>query len=216
MIHLFSDENNIINNYIAELRDVDVQKDSLRFRNNLLRIGSMMGYEISKKLSYTEKDVQTPLGIANVNVCNDMVVLGTILRAGLPLHDGLLQTFDHAENAIISAYRKHESELKFSIEVEYMSSPSLEDKVLILCDPMLATGMSMVSCWKILTERRGMPKETHIVSVIASEDGLNYTRRHLPSDVKYWIGAVDPELNAKSYIIPGLGDAGDLAYGIKL
>jgi uracil phosphoribosyltransferase len=201
MIHLFSKENNIINNYIAELRDVEVQKDSLRFR---------------KHLKYESNDIQTPLGIATMNTCSDHVVLGTILRAGLPLHDGLLQTFDKAENAIISAYRKHDSELKFHIEVEYMSSPSLEDKVLILCDPMLATGMSMVSCWKILTERRGMPKETHIVSVIASEDGLNYTRHHLPSDVRYWIGALDPELNAKSYIIPGIGDAGDLAYGIKL
>jgi uracil phosphoribosyltransferase len=216
MIHLFSKENNIINNYIAELRDVEVQKDSLRFRNNLMRIGMLMGYEVSKHLKYESNDIQTPLGIATMNTCSDHVVLGTILRAGLPLHDGLLQTFDKAENAIISAYRKHDSELKFHIEVEYMSSPSLEDKVLILCDPMLATGMSMVSCWKILTERRGMPKETHIVSVIASEDGLNYTRHHLPSDVKYWIGALDPELNAKSYIIPGIGDAGDLAYGIKL
>lgn len=216
MIHLFSKENNIINNYIAELRDVEVQKDSLRFRNNLLRIGMLMGYEVSKHLKYTSNDIQTPLGISTMNTCSDQVVLGTILRAGLPLHDGLLQTFDKAENAIISAYRKHDTELKFHIEVEYMSSPSLEDKVLILCDPMLATGMSMVSCWKILTERRGMPKETHIVSVIASEDGLNYTRHHLPSDVKYWIGALDPELNAKSYIIPGIGDAGDLAYGIKL
>jgi uracil phosphoribosyltransferase len=216
MIHLFSKENNIINNYIAELRDVEVQKDSLRFRNNLMRIGMLMGCEVSKHLKYESNDIQTPLGIATMNTCSDHVVLGTILRAGLPLHDGLLQTFDKAENAIISAYRKHDSELKFHIEVEYMSSPSLEDKVLILCDPMLATGMSMVSCWKILTERRGMPKETHIVSVIASEDGLNYTRHHLPSDVKYWIGALDPELNAKSYIIPGIGDAGDLAYGIKL
>lgn len=216
MIHLFSKENNIINNYIAELRDVEVQKDSLRFRNNLMRIGMLMGYEVSKHLKYESNDIQTPLGIATMNTCSDHVVLGTILRAGLPLHDGLLQTFDKAENAIISAYRKHDSELKFHIEVEYMSSPSLEDKVLILCDPMLATGMSMVSCWKILTERRGMPKETHIISVIASEDGLNYTRHHLPSDVKYWIGALDPELNAKSYIIPGIGDAGDLAYGIKL
>ena len=175
-----------------------------------------MGFEISKKLNYESQDVQTPLGIATVDICTDKVVLGTILRAGLPLHDGLLQTFDNAENAIISAYRKHDSELKFHIEVEYMSSPSLENKVLVLCDPMLATGMSMVSCWKILTERRGMPKDTHIVSVIASEDGLNYTRHHLPAEINYWIGEVDPELNAKSYIIPGLGDAGDLAFGIKV
>jgi uracil phosphoribosyltransferase len=216
MIHLFSDENNIINNYIAELRDVEIQKDSLRFRNNLRRIGLQMGYEISKTLKYSAKEVQTPLGIATVTTCNDQVVLGTILRAGLPLHEGLLETFDTAENAIISAYRKHDSEVSFKIEVEYMSSPSLKDKVLILCDPMLATGMSMVSCWKILTEKRGMPLSTHIVSVIASEDGLNYTRHHLPPDVHYWMGAVDPELNAKSYIIPGLGDAGDLAYGIKI
>lgn len=216
MVHHFSRENNIVNNYIAQLRDIEVQKDSFRFRNNLLRIGMHMGFEISKKLNYESQNIQTPLGIATMNICSDKIVLGTILRAGLPLHDGLLQTFDDAENAIISAYRKHDSELKFRIEVEYMSSPSLENKVLILCDPMLATGMSMVSCWKILTERRGMPKETHIVSVIASEDGLNYTRLHLPSDTNYWIGEIDPELNAKSYIIPGLGDAGDLAYGIKI
>jgi len=216
MIHLFSTDNNIINNYIAELRDVEVQKDSWRFRNNLRRIGIQMGYEISKKLQYESRDVQTPLGIATMNICKDKVVLGTILRAGLPMHEGLLETFDGAENAIISAYRKHDSDISFKIEVEYMSAPSLENKVLILCDPMLATGMSMVSCWKILTEKRGMPLSTHIVSAIASEDGLTYTKRHLPPEVQFWIGAVDPELNAKSYIIPGLGDAGDLAYGIKL
>ncbi len=216
MIHLFSNDNTIVNNYIAELRNIEVQKDSLRFRNNLRRIGLHMGYEISKKLNYTTMEVQTPLGIATQSICDDQIVLGTILRAGLPLHEGLLETFDQAENAIISAYRKHDTDIKFHIEVEYMSAPSLQDKVLILCDPMLATGMSMVSCWKILTERRGMPKSTHIVSVIASEDGLNHTRHHLPADVSYWIGAVDPELNAKSYIIPGLGDAGDLAYGVKL
>jgi len=216
MVKVFSTEKSIVNNYIAQLRDVHVQNDSLRFRNNLMRIGMLMGYEISKSLMYTEKEVQTPLGIANTEVCSEQVVLGTILRAGLPMHEGLLQVFDNAENAIISAYRKHQSDRQFNIEVEYMSSPSLEDKVLILCDPMLATGMSMVSCWKILTERRGMPRQTHIVSVIASEDGFNYTRHHLPNNVQYWIGAVDPELNAKSYIVPGLGDAGDLAYGVKL
>jgi len=216
MVRIFSKENSIINNYISQLRDVSVQTDSLRFRNNLKRIGMLMGHEISKTLSYGAADVQTPLGVATTELCNDKIVLGTILRAGLPLHEGLLQTFDTAENAIISAYRKHQSELQFNIEVEYMSSPALENKVLILCDPMLATGMSMVSCWKILTERRGMPRETHIASVIASEDGLNYTRHHLPENIHYWIGAVDPELNAKSYIVPGLGDAGDLAYGVKL
>lgn len=216
MTYLFSKENNIINNYIAQLRDVKIQKDSLRFRNNLFRIGMKMGYEISKKLNYETQEIQTPLGISTMNICTDKIVLGTILRAGLPLHDGLLQTFDNAENAIISAYRKHDTELQFHIEVEYMSAPSLENKVLILCDPMLATGMSMVSCWRVLIERSGMPKSTHILSVIASEEGLNYTHHHLPSDVNYWIGALDPELNAKSFIIPGLGDAGDLAYGVKL
>lgn len=216
MIHLFAKENSIINNYIAELRNIHVQKDSLRFRNNLRRIGMLMGYEISRNLQYENRDFQTPLGIATQSVCNDQIVLGTILRAGLPMHEGLLDVFDSAENAIISAYRKHDTDVKFHIEVEYMSAPSLEDKVLILCDPMLATGMSLVSCWKILTERRGMPKHTHIASVIASEEGLNFTRHHLPADVTYWMGAIDPELNAKSYIVPGLGDAGDLAYGVKL
>lgn len=216
MIHIFSNENSIINNYISELRNIHVQKDSLRFRNNLHRIGMLMGYEISKSLHYDSKDFQTPLGIATQSVCNDQVVLGTILRAGLPMHQGLLDVFDGAENAIISAYRKHDTDIKFHVEVEYMSAPSLQDKVFVLCDPMLATGMSLVSCWKILTERRGMPKQTHIASVIASEEGLNFTRHHLPADVKYWMGAVDPELNAKSYIVPGLGDAGDLAFGEKL
>lgn len=216
MVQIFSKENSIVNNYIAELRDTGVQKDGMRFRTNLKRIGMQMGYEISKKLNYDSLEVETPLGVSKMNICKDEIVLGTILRAGLPMHEGLLATFDSAENAIISAYRKHDSEIEFHIEVEYMSSPSLEDKVLILCDPMLATGMSMVSCWKILTEERGIPKSTHIVAAIASEDGLEYTKRHLPEEVNYWMGDVDPELNAKSYIVPGLGDAGDLAYGIKL
>lgn len=216
MIHILSKQNSIINNYISELRNVDVQKDSLRFRNNLRRIGMMMGFEISKTLTYSSKDFTTPLGIATMKTNDDNVVLGTILRAGLPMHEGMLETFDNAENAIISAYRKHSSEMDFHIQVEYMSSPTLHDKVLILCDPMLATGMSLVSCWKILTEQRGMPKHTHIACVIASEEGLNYTKHHLPADVTYWMGDVDPELNAKSYIVPGLGDAGDLAYGVKI
>lgn len=216
MIHILSKQNSIINNYISELRNVDVQKDSLRFRNNLRRIGMMMGFEISKTLTYSPKDFTTPLGIATMKTNDDNVVLGTILRAGLPMHEGMLETFDNAENAIISAYRKHSSEMDFHIQVEYMSSPTLHDKVLILCDPMLATGMSLVSCWKILTEQRGMPKHTHIACIIASEEGLNYTKHHLPADVTYWMGDVDPELNAKSYIVPGLGDAGDLAYGVKI
>lgn len=216
MVHLLSQQDSLINQYISEIRNVSVQQDAHRFRTNMERIGECVALEISKKLEYSEKEIETPLGIAKVRTLDSQVVLGTILRAGIPMHYGMLRYFDKAENAIISAYRRHSSETAFDIQVEYMSAPSLQDKVLILCDPMLATGMSMVACYKILTEHRGVPKHTHIVSVIASEQGLDYTRHNLPGDVTYWMGAVDPELNAKSYIVPGLGDAGDLAFGVKL
>lgn len=216
MVHILSQEVSLISNFIAELRDVTIQTDAMRFRRNLERTGETIAYEISKKLSYSEKEVETPLGIAHCQTLDSEIVLGTILRAGIPVHNGMLNYFDKAENAIISAYRRHSSETSFDIQVEYMSSPSLEGKTLILSDPMLASGMSMVACYKILTEQRGIPKHTHIASVIASEQGLEYCRHNLPGNVTYWIGAVDPELNAKSYIVPGLGDAGDLAFGQKL
>jgi len=216
MVHILSQQDSLINNFIAELRDVNVQTDSMRFRRNLERIGEAIAYEISKKMKYSEKEIETPLGIAKARTMDTSVVLGTILRAGLPVHTGMLNYFDRAENAIISAYRRHSSETSFDIQIEYMSSPSLEGKTLILSDPMLASGMSMVACYKILTEHRGAPAQTHIASVIASEQGLEYCRRNLPGDITYWIGEVDPELNAKSYIVPGLGDAGDLAFGQKI
>jgi uracil phosphoribosyltransferase len=216
MVHILGRQDSLIGNFIAELRDVNVQTDAMRFRRNLERIGETIAYEISKTLEYSEKEIETPLGIARCRTLDSRIVLGTILRAGIPVHNGMLNYFDRAENAIISAYRRHSSETSFDIQVEYMSSPSLEGKTLILCDPMLASGMSMVACYKILTDQRGTPKQTHIASVISSEQGLEYCRHNLPGDVTYWIGEVDPELNAKSYIVPGLGDAGDLAFGQKL
>lgn len=216
MLEVLSHSHSILHQFIAELRDVSVQGDSLRFRRNLERIGEIIGYELSKRLTYVPKEVKTQLGSIEVPAIADQIVLGTILRAGLPMHTGLLNYFDNAENAIISAYRKHTSEVLFDIEIEYLSSPSLEGKVLILCDPMLATGNSMVLAHKILCEHRGQPKHTHIVSVIGSEQGVSHVRRHLPYNTTVWVGVVDPELNAKSYIVPGLGDAGDLAFGEKL
>lgn len=216
MVQIFSKQDSLINVFISELRNVKIQGDSMRFRKNLERIGEVMAYEISKTMVFADEDIETPLGTANIRAQQSAVVLGTILRAGIPMHQGMLNYFDRAENAIISAYRKHSSETAFEIEVEYMSSASLEGKTLILCDPMLASGMSMVACYRILTEQHGTPSQVHIASVIASEQGLEYCKHNLPEDIHYWIGSVDPELNAKSYIVPGLGDAGDLAFGQKL
>ncbi len=217
MIHIFTSSPSVIQQYVAEIRDKDIQKDRMRFRKNIERMGELAAYEISKHLSYESKEVETPLGTAHCKVLkNNDVVLGTILRAGLPLHQGMLNIFDKADNAIVSAYRKHTSELSFEIQIEYMSAPSLEGKTLILCDPMLATGMSMVAAHKALVSHYGTPSHLHVVSVIASEQGLEYTRHHLPQDTRYWIVALDPEMNAKSYIVPGIGDAGDLCYGEKM
>lgn len=216
MVHIIGERNSVFNVFISELRNVDIQTDSMRFRKNLERIGEVAAYEISKKMDYSLQQVHTPLGIAEMNLPNDEIVLGTIFRAGLPLHQGLLNYFDRAQNAFISAFRKHHNDGTFEIQIEYLSSPPLTDKVLVLCDPMLATGRSMVLAWQALTETMGKPKHTHIVSALASDEGVTYTRRHLPENVTLWMGAVDPELNAKSYIIPGLGDAGDLAYGPKM
>lgn len=215
MVHIIGERNSVFNVFISELRNIHIQQDSMRFRKNLERIGEVVAYEISKKLEYSLQRIETPLGIAEMNLPTDEMVLGTIFRAGLPLHQGLLNYFDRAQNAFISAYRKHHNDDTFEIQIEYLSSPTLTDKVLVLCDPMLATGKSMVLAWQALTDTMGKPKHTHIVSALASEEGVEYTRRHLPENVTLWMGAVDPELNAKSYIIPGLGDAGDLAYGPK-
>lgn len=215
MVTILSKENSIFNQFVAEIRDANIQKDSMRFRRNLERMGELFAYEISKKLDYETSEVITPLGIASASLIKQQPVIATILRAGLPLHQGVLNYFDKAENAFISAYRKHHKDGTFDIQVEYMACPSLQDKVLILTDPMLATGGSMVLTYKALLHR-GMPKHTHIVTSIASTEGLNYAKSHLPTNVSFWIGALDEELTAQSYIVPGLGDAGDLAYGTKI
>ncbi len=214
MVHILGNSHSIINNFIAELRDVEVQKDRMRFRRNLERMGEIFAYEISKHLSYISKEVITPLGVANVSVLSEQPVVATILRAGLPFHQGMMSFFDQADNAFISAYRKHHKDGSFDIQVEYVSSPLLHDRTLILCDPMLATGASIVLTYKELL-RKGTPKHTHFVTAIASAEGVEYLKSHLSSNVTIWVGAMDEELTAHSYIVPGLGDAGDLAFGLK-
>ena len=216
-IHNLSTENSIVNQFVAELRNVNVHKDSMRFRKNLERIGEIIAYEISKQLTYETIDIETPLGIAPVPLHKDSIVLSTILRAGLPFHQGLLNIFDKAENAFVSAFRKYKSDhSNFQIVVEYMSSPDLEDKILILSDPMLATGSSMELAFHGL-QQRGMPKHIHLASVIASKQGIEYVSQIFPKDkTSIWTAVIDPELNEHSYIVPGIGDAGDLAFGYKL
>jgi uracil phosphoribosyltransferase len=187
----------------------------MRFRRNLERMGEILAYEVSKQLAYHTVEITTPLGIAPVSVLKEQPVVATILRAGLPVHQGILNYFDKAENAFISAYRKHHKDGSFEIKVEYLACPDLNDKTLILCDPMLATGASMVLTYQAML-KRGKPKHTHIVAIIASSEGVEYARKHLPENVTIWCGAIDEELTAQSYIVPGLGDAGDLAYGKKI
>lgn len=215
MVHVLGASNSIFNQYIAEIRDENIQKDSMRFRRNLERMGEIIAYEISKTLKYGIKEVTTPLGIANVSVPAEQPVIATILRAGLPLHQGMLNYFDQGQNAFISAYRKHHKDGSFDIHVEYMASPDLNGKVLILTDPMLASGSSMVLAYQAII-KRGIPAHTHIVSIIASTEGVEYAKKHLPSNVTLWVGVIDEELTAQSYIVPGLGDAGDLAFGEKI
>lgn len=210
------ESNTILNRYIAELRDKETQKDSLRFRRNLERIGEIFAYEISKTLEYSQKEVVTPLGIANCFVPEENLILGTIMRAGLPVHNGILNIFDKAQNAFIAAYRKYGKDNKFTIHIEYISSPKVEGKILVLADSMLATGSSMVLAYNKMCEL-GEPAHTHIVCPIASEQSLGYLSRNLPhKKVTLWVAAVDEELTNKSFIVPGIGDAGDLAYGNKL
>lgn len=217
MIHILNRENTILNDFVAQMRDVEVQKDSMRFRRNLERCGEIMAYEISKTLAYEERSVDTPLGAASVSTISDQVVVATILRAGLPFHNGFLNYFDKAGNAFVSAYRKYSKDGTFRVNVEYISCGDLTDKILLLVDPMLATGTSLVLTYNALLERGGVPRHTHVAAVIASEDGVEYARRNLPkNDATIWCAAVDEELTVKSYIIPGLGDAGDLAFGEKL
>lgn len=216
MVHILSEQNSIFNQYVAELRDATIQKDPMRFRRNLERIGEIMSYEVSKTLDYKTKDTTTPLGIAQTSHLVSQPVIATILRAGLPMHIGVLNYFDRAENAFISAYRRHHKDNSFDIHVEYVSSPSLEDKVVILCDPMIATGGSIVLAYKAIIAK-GIPKHVHILSAISSREGVDFVRANLPTkNFTIWCGAVDEELTAHSYIVPGLGDAGDLAFGEKI
>jgi uracil phosphoribosyltransferase len=217
MLHILNHENTILNKFIAEIRDKKIQKDSMRFRRNLERIGEVTAYEISKKLNYVPQIVETPLGEAEVNQVGDKVVVATILRAGLPFHQGFLNYYDDAQNAFVSAYRKSHKDNSFEVKVEYISCGNLEGKTLILVDPMLATGSSLVLAYEALCERGGQPAHTHIAAVIASEQGVDYAMKHLPQNsTTIWCAAVDAELTSHSYIVPGIGDAGDLAYGEKL
>ncbi len=214
-LHILGSRNSLFNEFIAEVRSAEVQVDSMRFRRNLERIGEIFAYEISKNMEYADTEVTTPLGIANIPRLTEKPVLATILRAGLPLHQGMLNYFDRAENAFISAFRKYERDGSFEIQVDYLSSPDLDGKTLILCDPMLATGQSLALTYEELLSK-GEPLHTHIVSVIASRQGLDYVMSKLPDEsCTFWMGAIDEELTAQSFIVPGLGDAGDLAYGIK-
>lgn len=216
MIHILSEQNSIFNQYVAELRDVTIQKDSMRFRRNLERMGEIMSYEISKTLEYHTQETTTPLGIAETSHLTAQPVIATILRAGLPMHIGVLNYFDKAQNAFISAYRRHHKDNTFDIHVEYVSSPSLDGKVLILCDPMIATGGSIVLAYKAILAK-GTPKHVHIISAISSREGVDFVKANLATkNVTIWCGAIDEELTAHSYIVPGLGDAGDLAFGEKI
>ncbi len=215
MIKNLGENNSILSQFIAELRDGKIQGDRLRFRRNLERIGEIFAYEISKHLTYKKTDVQTPLGVACMNLPEQDPVLATILRAGLPFQQGFLNYFDNAGNAFISAYRKYHKDGTFDIKFEHMSSPELDGKILILTDPMLASGSSVVIAYKVLLSK-GIPSHTHIVSIIASREGIDYVKKQLPSrKITLWVGAIDDELTVKGYIVPGLGDAGDLAFGGK-
>lgn len=217
MPRILNKNNTILNKFIAEMRNVDVQADSMRFRRNLERAGEIMAYEISKELDYSETLVETPLGEALIMQPSDNVVVATILRAGIPYHHGFLNYFDDAQSAFITAYRKYSKDGTFNVKVEYISSCDLEDKILILVDPMLATGVSLVLTYQALLAKAGKPKHTHIATIIASEEGVEHVRKNLPrARTTIWCGAVDEELTVKSYIVPGIGDVGDLAYGEKL
>lgn len=216
MITILNKSNSIFKQYLTEIRDKEIQKDGIRFRRNLERMGEIMAYEISKTLPYQEIQIQTPLGIAEESVPVDFPVITSILRAGLPVHQGMLSIFDKSPNGFISAYRNYEKDGTFQIKLEYVSCPDIKDKVLIISDAMLASGMSIELAYRALLQK-GQPRHTHIVALIASKEGLNYLRKKLPDQkVSIWVGAVDDELTVKSYIVPGLGDAGDLAYGEKI
>lgn len=212
------ENNSLVSQYMSELRDKDIQQDRLRFRANVHRLGQIMAYEISKKLDYKTIDTVTPLAVAKTNVIADKVVLSTILRAGLPLHEGFLTYFDKAENAFVSAYRKYDAHdpNKFDVKIEYLACPAINDKVLCIVDPMLATGLSMALAYKALLNR-GIPKHVHMASIVATDQAIEFVERNIPNEnLTIWTCDIDHELNAHSYIVPGLGDAGDLLYGEKI
>lgn len=214
----FSKSNSIINKYMAEMRDKDYQGNRLLFRNNIMRVGELIAYELSKTFDYEERDIETPLGVAKVNVPTDRLVLGTIFRAGLPFHQGFLNIFDHAGNAFVSAYREYtnDTHTEVGIHVEYLATPSVEEKILIIADPMLATGGSMELGYKAFLTK-GTPKHIHVACVIATPKGIEHIKNTFPEDkTTIWCAAIDPELNEHKYIVPGFGDAGDLCYGGKL
>ena len=215
-IHDLSLQNSVLNTFISEIRDKNIQKDSMRFRRNIERIGEILGYEMSKVLNYKTTTIKTPLGNCDIPILDNDIVLCSVLRAGIPLHNGLLNYFDSAENAFISAYRHHTNTSDdFEIVVEYLACPSFDNKTLILADPMLATGQSMVSTFKAL-KPFGTPKNIHLVSVIGAKEGVSFIQNHFDENTHLWIAAIDDHLNEKSYIVPGLGDAGDLSFGNKL
>ena len=209
------DQNSLFNQYISEIRNVDVQNDSMRFRRNIERMGEIFAYEISKTMSFESNLITTPLGQCDINLLDSQPVIATVLRAGLPLHHGMLNYFDKADNAFVSAYRMHVPPDRFEVKVEYISSPDLTGRTLILCDPMVASGQSMVLSYDALIEAYGQPKHIHIVSIIASAEGMQYVQNNVRDNVTLWTGAIDAEMTAQAYIVPGLGDAGDLAFGKK-
>ncbi|MCM1067095.1 MAG: uracil phosphoribosyltransferase [Muribaculaceae bacterium] len=215
IVHNFADNPSLVSQYLAEMRDTSVQTDRLRFRRNLERLGEIFAYEISKTLTYRKANIATPLGVdATCDTIDEKIVLATIFRAGVPFHQGFLRYLDDAENAFVSAYRKYKEKENFDICIEYLASPRLDGKTLILCDPMLATGASMELSYRALLTK-GTPAKLHIASVIASQKAIDYMNSVMPADAELWVGVIDPEINAHSYIVPGLGDAGDLAYGTK-
>ena len=213
MVHRLTEQNSLASQFIEELRSVSKQNDRLRFRKNMERLGEIFAYEISKKLSYNEVKTETPLGIATTSTLTDRIVLSAILRAGLPFHQGFLNYYDEADNAFVSAYRTHHKDGSFEVSLQYVTCPDIKDSILIIIDPMLATGSSFGKAMEALLEH-GKPKEVHFVTVIASQYGVDYMRRDFP-DVHLWVGDIDEELTAKAYIVPGLGDAGDLCFGSK-
>ncbi|SDX97891.1 uracil phosphoribosyltransferase [Lutibacter oricola] len=214
-VNIIDSKKSILNKFISDIRNVETQKDSMRFRRNIERIGEVLAYKISETLNYETKEITTPLGKKEMSLHTNDVVVCSILRAGLPLHNGLLNYFDDAGSAYISAYRKHINDTEFEIKVEYFASPSLEGKTLILADPMLATGQSLVSVFEAL-KTHGSPKEIHLACVLGSTEGIEFIKNQFPESTVLWIATVDEELNDKGYIVPGLGDAGDLAFGKKL